>query len=270
MAWKYDKNGKAKRSVRCGFCGEIGHNRASCPKYKEKMAKTLEYHEQAAQDETIQQRMRDYHAEQARMCARIIARDSKTKKGKERRCGFCGEYGHTRRTCQKRKDMVKDETDKAIRFRKHLRDQFILRGIGPGALVEVDASNAVAWGREDEFRSVLAIVTDISFSGVSSRHAPKSDQYWYDQTPICLEVSYVKDVPKRWSDDTRGDWIRISHDMCNFEDVSLEGVQFSSQYGNWLTKVISPVEVSEDILPAQDIDFDHVSDVILDSIVDPK
>ena len=166
--------------------------------------------------------------------------------------------------------MVKDETDKAIRFRKHLRDQFILRGIGPGALVEVDASNAVAWGREDEFRSVLAIVTDISFSGVSSRHAPKSDQYWYDQTPICLEVSYVKDVPKRWSDDTRGDWIRISHDMCNFEDVSLEGVQFSSQYGNWLTKVISPVEVSEDILPAQDIDFDHVSDVILDSIVDPK
>ena len=36
--------GNNKKTVKCGFCGRLGHNRVSCPKLKEMIEKEREEH----------------------------------------------------------------------------------------------------------------------------------------------------------------------------------------------------------------------------------
>ena len=51
MAYRVDENGNYVRTVRCGYCYEMGHNASSCPQKKADRAKYIsEYKKQIAED----------------------------------------------------------------------------------------------------------------------------------------------------------------------------------------------------------------------------
>ena len=61
MAYTQDENGNYKRTVRCGYCYEIGHNKSSCPQKKQMHKdKIAEYEQQIAEDKFTDDWERDY------------------------------------------------------------------------------------------------------------------------------------------------------------------------------------------------------------------
>ena len=71
-----------RRTVRCSYCYETGHNKAGCPAYKKKIE---EWRAAGIFMSTVEA----YDRKKAR----------KTTAAKTRKCSWCGDPGHTRRTC---------------------------------------------------------------------------------------------------------------------------------------------------------------------------
>ena len=97
MAYMTDENGNYKRTVRCGHCYEKGHNKGSCPKRKQDLKTNIEaYSKQLAEDK--------FRNSYDRECIERYLRRSKEQlhkmetKDQNRKCGYCSEPGHTRRT----------------------------------------------------------------------------------------------------------------------------------------------------------------------------
>ena len=75
-------------TVRCSWCGQSGHNAAGC---KEKLATMKEW--RYDDDIAKRNRARNYFSK----------RERKAERAKNRSCSYCGEPGHTKRTCKLRK-----------------------------------------------------------------------------------------------------------------------------------------------------------------------
>ena len=71
-----------KRTVRCSYCYQAGHNKSSCPQYK---AKIEEWREAGIYLSTVE--------------AYDRKKERKASAAKNRKCSWCNETGHTRRTC---------------------------------------------------------------------------------------------------------------------------------------------------------------------------
>ena len=41
MAYMTDENGNYKRTVRCGYCYEKGHNKSSCPEFRKHLREQI-------------------------------------------------------------------------------------------------------------------------------------------------------------------------------------------------------------------------------------
>ena len=133
MAYTTDKNGNWKRTVRCGYCYEVGHNKSSCPQKKQHHKDMIaEYERELAEDNFKHDYDRDYTQ---RKLDRHKAELSKSiNRGKHRKCSYCGEEGHTRRTCKHRKSDMSDWANKAIIARRKFVDKMEEIGLGVGAL----------------------------------------------------------------------------------------------------------------------------------------
>lgn len=95
---------------RCGYCGNRGHNRRSCPTMKERAANGNTW----AQDQLARNKN--------------IASRPKT-------CTYCREGGHNRASCQKLiADYVSAITENA-KYRKTMLDNMKASGLGVGALI---------------------------------------------------------------------------------------------------------------------------------------
>lgn len=68
-------------TVRCGYCGQAGHNRQTCPDYKALVAKAADEGQTWA-----------IHAQR------------KKKRTSTRRCSWCGNKGHNKKTCTMRRE----------------------------------------------------------------------------------------------------------------------------------------------------------------------
>ena len=107
-------------TVRCGYCYNEGHNRATCPKRK-KDAKTCEYTARHLANETERRK------ESVRM----------------RRCSYCngdargGKERHNRRGCMLKKSDMAMAKDRNIEYRNTAVSKLKEAGLGPGALIEV-------------------------------------------------------------------------------------------------------------------------------------
>jgi len=103
-----------KRSVHCRFCRNKGHNRATCPTYKEK----------AASDPNS-------------YAARYYERREEREKNKSRTCSYCCSQEHDKRKCGKliadRKLAIQTNSD----FRHRCLNSFKQQGIGVGCLVDI-------------------------------------------------------------------------------------------------------------------------------------
>lgn len=83
------------------------------------------------------------------------------KKKEERKCGFCGELGHDKRTCVDKKN--KDASTKAFlkKGREDLQLHFVKLGLGVGAVVNRRAV-VVNEDQTASFQDIMMIVTEVN------------------------------------------------------------------------------------------------------------
>ena len=103
-------------SVRCGYCHGRGHNKRSCPDWKERIEKW------AASDDPYYQR----RAESAKLRS----------KGRAKRCSWCSDTSHTIRKCDLHNARVDDLAHKWLTARKDIVTRMNEHDFGVGSLVQ--------------------------------------------------------------------------------------------------------------------------------------
>ena len=108
----------------CGYCGGTGHNRSTCPTEKEAVEKLR------AKDPD-NWRVYEYDRRHTRR------KESRLRASQDRKCSYCGEQGHNRRSCSTLKQhkhyAVIANAEARVGILKYLRQE----GIGPGALMVI-------------------------------------------------------------------------------------------------------------------------------------
>tara|TARA_Y100001938_G_scaffold116854_1_gene161034 strand:+ start:4286 stop:5161 length:876 start_codon:yes stop_codon:yes gene_type:complete len=111
---------KYKRTVRCGYCHQPGHNRSSCPLHAARIEELRELYGD------------DYFA--------VAVYDQKKNRrkasAKTRSCSYCGEKGHNRKTCAALKSDVLKVKAKNAAYRQGVYEAMVKHGIFTGAVVE--------------------------------------------------------------------------------------------------------------------------------------
>jgi hypothetical protein len=132
-----------RRSIRCRHCGESGHNVNGCEKMKE-------YAKNNPNSWTAQKLKERQESLQ------------------HRKCSYCGEEKHTRRTCTHvMSDMVKVAAIN-IDFRKKALEVINRTGLAPGALISVnetsgyDSEGNYIYDKKDQ----LALVTELNMKEI--------------------------------------------------------------------------------------------------------
>ena len=264
MAYMTDDEGNWKRTVTCGHCYEKGHNKSSCTVLRKDLRNRIaKYKAALVSDEFEHDWQRNnaqtYLQDAARRLHRLEG------KGKTRKCGYCSDKGHTRRTCTERKEHVMTHTEKTLKFRRELCDHFIAHGLGPGALVEVDPRE---WTNDAKESRALGVVTSIDFSEIREHHKYDGTQ-WFSGFPRNIKISLVKPIKSTWDDRM------IEHvtDMPNVELLNTDGHEIHSGYNRrdrGLKGVASPVVCGRDMMSAESTDVKAVSKWVTNIIVDPK
>ena len=103
-----------RRQSRCSFCGNRGHNRATCPSIRER----------------IKEDPNGYYA-------RIEARKKSQRVSSPRRCSYCKNSGHNKKTCTELTHDRFQTAKKNKEFGKNFIHACKVRGFGPGALMEL-------------------------------------------------------------------------------------------------------------------------------------
>ncbi len=112
-------------TVRCSYCYQKGHNRATCKDLKEDMQSRLK----ANPDDPYAKHY-------------FWKKGKKTKRPKN--CGWCHHSGHTRRTCKELKNAKKVAVEKCSEWRKRCVEEMKKTGLGIGALVLLERSTGNA------------------------------------------------------------------------------------------------------------------------------
>ena len=142
--------GNYSGTIRCGYCGQQGHNRAGCEKLTEELSRRFELLHQAVKDG--QRSEDDYTFTRTRqLLAKRIGQDPITGESKRKRratyggrvCGYCGENGHNRRTCPQQKTDRERFAALTVETRATVLDALRTHGIAPGALLSHDEYGTV-------------------------------------------------------------------------------------------------------------------------------
>ena len=260
MAYMTDENGNYKRTVRCGHCYEKGHNKSACPKRKQDLKDNIEHYTKelanstAPADDWQRQNMERYLRRSKDQLHKMETR------GKNRKCGFCGEVGHTRRTCPDRKAKVSSETANAVALRKEVAERMIIDGYGPGALVQV--SHPVERGQTS-----LAVITKVHLDNMRPDQKVSSTEYFNGHRGI--EYQYVIPMKDRWGSSYQHGSCYVPLEYMNTDDLPAH--EWYRDPNNPTTVLLSGVVMSEDILlPSSAVDKKQVSKWITDNVVDPK
>jgi hypothetical protein len=182
MAYTQDENGNYKRTVRCGYCYEIGHNKSSCPHKKQNHKDQIAaYEKQLADDNFTDDWERNYA--QRNLDRHKAELNKSANRGKHRKCSYCSDEGHTRRTCSFRKGDMKSWAIKTIDAREKFVDNMVGIGLGVGAL---------GYRKSPYSESELAIVEHINWEAINYRIAPSMVEQWTD-------ILRVRDIePSDW------------------------------------------------------------------------
>lgn len=131
-------------SVYCGYCGQRGHNRLSCP-----------------------QRMKDAAENPDSYVALRVKREKEERERRvaKRTCTYCGGKGHNRRGCKVLKADKVAVLDKLRAYRDKFAKAMSTSGFGIGALVEFPDGG---W-REMWSKSTLYMVTEIAWGNIDFR-----------------------------------------------------------------------------------------------------
>ena len=258
MAYMTDENGNYKRTVRCGHCYMVGHNKSACPDRKIELKANVDRYTKELAANSFAHDYQKTNVERYLAHNKQQIHDMETR-GQNRKCGFCSSPGHTRRTCTDRKTETEIQTRQTIELRKKAAERMVAAGFGPGALVETDCHYTDT--------PVLAIVTKIRMTAVLPQHKVLVDGHF--RPCEAVDVRYVTPVKSDWSEEVvEYGSAKIPLDFMNIEDHNK-----SKWYNapNVAVRVISPVDIKTiQLLPASSIDDEAVKKMVLDEIVDPR
>ena len=117
----YSQN-RYKRTVRCSYCHQEGHNKSTCPQY-------------AARIEEIRSHSGDDHYA---VKSYDYKKNKRKASGKERSCSYCDTKGHNRSTCSELKANIAKSQAKNVAFRKVVYERMKAHGFGVGAIISSD------------------------------------------------------------------------------------------------------------------------------------
>lgn len=129
-------------TVYCGYCGNQGHNRRSCPSLKEYVKENP--------DSYVAQ-----HHNRQRAAA------------KDRSCSYCHEPGHTRRKCATKDQHVQDFIETNSKYTKEIAIWMKEKGIEPGSLIKVEEHT---WDHDTrEYRDLenMYLITTIDYTKIN-------------------------------------------------------------------------------------------------------
>lgn len=260
MAYITDENGNYKRTVRCGYCYEKGHNKSACPKRKVDLKENIERYTKELTEDKFSREWEKTNTERYLRNAKEALHKMETR-GQNRKCGFCGDVGHTRRTCPERKRQTAEQLAKTIDIRKKVISRMLDAGFGPGALVSV--------GQDHDNRPIMAIVQSVDLGIVAPSHAITRDQYFYGISGA-IKFQYV--VPKKdsWSDRHYTDGsCYMPPEFLNVDDIPQH--EWYRQPSNSTCTLLSRSDISEDCLVAPEVlDEKKVEKWVINNIVDQR
>ena len=238
MAYTYDENGKYKRTVRCSYCYEIGHNKSACPKRKQDLKQNIERYTQELADSTApaddwQRKNTERHLSRSKR--ELHKMDNR---GKNRKCSHCGEPGHTKRTCTERKKDISAWTKTFIRQRNRYAQSMADEGFGVGTLVEVQYARSRR----------MALVTSINMHELRPEHDINDAAHTYWGGPKIVTLKLCRPVRDDFYDRDVQDikYAKIPVSVHNFDnkDIPKRDIDFRSQENGWISRIIGPVDVS--------------------------
>mgnify|MGYP003627725333 CR=1 FL=1 len=257
MAYIKDDNGDYKRTVRCGYCSQIGHNKSACSKRKEDLTNQVKTYQEQLKRDDLDEWDRSYKTKYLQRSQEDL--NKMLNRGKNRKCGYCGSEGHTRRTCSDRKTDLDVQTRKTINLRKKAAENMVAAGFGPGALIETECYPS-------EF-PVLAIITEICMSEVFPRSEVRTDDYFIPSD--AARVRYVTPIKHPWDNGL----LEYGKAKIPLAFMNVENHNKSEWYNapDVKVKVVSPVEISiKQILSTECVNDKTVRKVVLEEIVDPR
>jgi len=260
MAYITDENGNYKRTVRCGHCYDKGHNKSACSKRKQDLKENIERYTKELAEGGFAHDYQRANSERYLRHSKEQLHKMETR-GQNRKCGFCGDVGHTRRTCPERKRQTAEQLTKTLDIRKKVISRMLDAGFGPGALISI--------GQDDNHRHIMAIVQSVDVGIVAPSHAISRDRYFYGISGA-IKFQYV--VPKKdsWTDrhHTNGSCY-MPPEFLNIDDIPQD--EWYRQATNHTCELLSSVNISEDCLvdPGA-LDEKKVEKWVINNIVDSR
>jgi hypothetical protein len=116
--------GNNKKTVKCGFCHRLGHNRVTCDKLAEAVEENRAKYGSSHPDVVEHDKYK-----------KLYSNKSKNNANKARHCSYCASRDHNIRTCStKQNDMIKLKKLNA-QWRGNILGELKQRGIGVGSIM---------------------------------------------------------------------------------------------------------------------------------------
>ena len=132
-------------TVTCRACYQTGHNQRSCPRVKERYEEALAKPEE---DRDHNDRMRIERYERKKQSAKV------------RKCSYCDEKGHNRRSCGQLKEHMAHVVKQEVAFRDTFVKYLNKLGLGVGSLVQ-------GTGTQIDNSDRIGVVTGIRWDNIS-------------------------------------------------------------------------------------------------------
>jgi len=176
---------KHKKTVRCGYCRYQGHNRSSCSQYA---ARVEEIRQSEGSDHWV---VADHDAKKARRKA----------SGKSRKCSYCSEGGHNRKTCTTIKTDMEKVRANNVEYRKQIFKAMVNQGIFVGAIVESDTNTQLVNPKDyagARYKTPM-VITAVMWNNINVWE--RSYNYYSDeiQSRAEFKIKPIFDLTCRWS-----------------------------------------------------------------------
>ena len=174
--------GNYNGTVTCGHCYQQGHNKRSCPRATERAQSAYQQAKEAGSPDL------EYYARALAKRTGINPETGEKRKRRDesygRKCSYCRERGHSRRTCGSIKDDQRNYRRMAQVVRTDMLGRMREHGFGVGSLLTLAGSE---WNEEaNKYQDVTSayLVTKIKWEGIGP-HNQGGDS--------CVKVISVKD-----------------------------------------------------------------------------